>query len=1286
MKKKNFFCLIFLVLSLFFVLSQAQEVPVGANKYLQNATPASSGDQDRVNVIFFEIPESIGSSTILYFAVYDPGCDNTPPDSRGTAGILTYYYLIGGSGALSHPDSRLINYSSDTSRARVGTLLSSFTADDTLPYNSGWYYFPNGVRVDQGEKIGSKYYFKVVVELQYSGTLNKNAYKVGVSFSNSGNPTGVTGANAFLYCWTVAFLNNTGTQWDFYPFVPDNATGNIVFRNFDMDNGETLTATNITGTTIVNYPVTKSGDSSLNGLVLYPANPASTFPIGTERGGTWLYRVTENVQGPGDGINTADIFSYNSPDDGTTVNEYYRVYSNHIPKPPTPTYDHVDLSYEDGIAVIGTNPTDTGETVVLQIVDVNNNPVYYSRKVYVYVTGSARIMSSNNGPTENSINASSTVVTTDSTGMGWIKIKDASPETIQVNLLTDGTNGSDNFGDGTDDSVQITFVSDPDPTISSSSNITFTLGAGSTAIPLITVTHLCVTSKLNASNNLYIRIPSTLDCNFDTTVTNPTFGGSASGKVNSTVSYPNSKTILIDITTNFTTGDILTINGLRMRDFNSESSGRLELSFDGGLTYTVVDNKVYSILDTNPPVINLRETYDLDNDGFIDAIKITFSKAINDSTVNSSNFTLTGGVTLNPFSSTTNGDIPNNNVIYLTFTDGVLNSGETPTLTYTPGSLKDLAGNSLGASSASCIDKASPVIFSRDTFDLNGNGYIDAIRITFSEAINDSTVNPSNFDVSGVTGEAFSSTTNADVPNNNIIYITFNDGVLLTDATPLLTYTAGTLTDLAGNPLANSSATVTDTAGPAIISAVASDQTIIIVGIDSDDTVTITFSENTNQPTINATNINSVLQLSDAHSWLDGSGNITSAIWTDLRTLVITLSTTGGLPTVSVGDSIKLDGLTIRDTLNNASSIMPFESVTGTFSAPSTPPVITLTRASVGTNQIYVEFNEAVFTNTLGNPIVPADFYYDSSVSGSGLTIQSIISLDASNTKFIFRLSSNLTERAIVNDKIRAATNASVFNSSKIAMLETISYSISDIGENFFTNVELIIENDPTSRITNFDGSKNIRKETYKIYANIFVNDPAYDVLIPRLAYDFFDDKNSALFWDPETRATDIVINGRNVGGTRWEFTISQSSKMRNGKYLSFVFTVGNLKCYRSKFPTTSPDFNPLYAESYVIRIREILEQNSSVTILNNVINPHKGQKTKLIYTIEKSGPVSIVVYDLNSDVVMVLKNEHQEKGKYIVLWDGKNSSGKIVSRGVYFIRIRAPGIFNQIRKVLVIK
>ncbi len=781
-------------------------IPKETANWLQVAGDSTNGDVDGIHVIFFEVPDTITST--LYFGINDPGCDDTYPD-QGAPGI-TYFYLVGGAGTLSDSNSRLIDYTGNEALSRTGTVLDSFQADSGGPYNNQWVYF-SGVLPGQGEHIGSKYYFKIVVEAD--ATIVKNAFQLDISYNNSGNPDGISGVRTFAYMWTLALDNRLvpPNTWEIFPFVPDGATGNIEYRNWDFDSGETMVAYDISG-----YNTTSVGAVASSGQgTTWPADQAMTaFSIGAETNGTWALEITETDLPAY--INTSELWFTNSGS-----GEVYRTYSSFFSSPTTP--DHVDLSYDDGIAIADNSDT---ETVAVQIVDSSNNPSEYSRNIYVSVNNSGEITESSNG----AVNSSSTVLRTDSTGLGYIKVKksDSTAGNVTVTLLTDGNDGSDDFGPGVDDTIIISFVVNPDPTISSASNKTFSTGDISTAIPQITLEDSPNTANFTTGNDIRILIPDGLDCIFNTSITdlagNLTVTGS--GAVSNTVSYPNpdNKTLLIDVTTNFANGDTLDIDGLEFQTFNYESSGSLELSFDGGSGYPSIDDKVYSIVDSNPPTITARETADLDGDGFIDAVRIIFSKNIDDSTVTAS-----------------------------------------------------------------------------------------------------------NFDVDVVAGETFSSTTNSDTADDNDIYITFADGVLATDAVPNVSYTAGTLTDLSGNPLGNSSVASTDGSGPAILSAAASDETNIMVGIDNDDTVTVSFSEDTNQPVIDAGNIDIVLVLSGGHVWVDGAGGIGSAVWSDAGTLVITLSTGTAVPSVAAADTITLDGATITDG-TVVSTTAAFSAISGSFS------------------------------------------------------------------------------------------------------------------------------------------------------------------------------------------------------------------------------------------------------------------------------------------------------------------------------------------------------------------
>ncbi|MCK4511407.1 T9SS type A sorting domain-containing protein, partial [bacterium] len=66
-------------------------------------------------------------------------------------------------------------------------------------------------------------------------------------------------------------------------------------------------------------------------------------------------------------------------------------------------------------------------------------------------------------------------------------------------------------------------------------------------------------------------------------------------------------------------------------------------------------------------------------------------------------------------------------------------------------------------------------------------------------------------------------------------------------------------------------------------------------------------------------------------------------------------------------------------------------------------------------------------------------------------------------------------------------------------------------------------------------------------------------------------------------------------------------------------------------------------------------------------------------------GHVEISVFDVSGRLVRVLVDEIKEAGTHVVHWDGADSRGRVVSSGVYFYDIKAPGIREQ-RKAVVLR
>lgn len=96
----------------------------------------------------------------------------------------------------------------------------------------------------------------------------------------------------------------------------------------------------------------------------------------------------------------------------------------------------------------------------------------------------------------------------------------------------------------------------------------------------ITITESAFASTITPANDIRIRIPDGVDMEWDQTVTMPVFGGvpgTVTAKINTTVTYPDARTLLIDVTAPFATSDKLTIAGLRFTNFGASTEDFLEL-------------------------------------------------------------------------------------------------------------------------------------------------------------------------------------------------------------------------------------------------------------------------------------------------------------------------------------------------------------------------------------------------------------------------------------------------------------------------------------------------------------------------------------------------------------------------------------------------------------------------------------------------------------------------------------------------------------------------------------
>jgi len=124
---------------------------------------------------------------------------------------------------------------------------------------------------------------------------------------------------------------------------------------------------------------------------------------------------------------------------------------------------------------------------------------------------------------------------------------------------------------------------------------TFDYAQATTTISTITVNDPSG-SNITTGNDIRIRIAPQFNMVWNMDDTAATIGGSASGKASATVSFPDSKTLLVDVTTNFSANDSITISNLGFSQFDGveSASNTVFRLYTGGAADADIDDTATS--------------------------------------------------------------------------------------------------------------------------------------------------------------------------------------------------------------------------------------------------------------------------------------------------------------------------------------------------------------------------------------------------------------------------------------------------------------------------------------------------------------------------------------------------------------------------------------------------------------------------------------------------------------------------------------------------------------------
>lgn len=119
--------------------------------------------------------------------------------------------------------------------------------------------------------------------------------------------------------------------------------------------------------------------------------------------------------------------------------------------------------------------------------------------------------------------------------------------------------------------------------------------------------------------------------------------------------------------------------------------------------------------------------------------------------------------------------------------------------------------------------------------------------------------------------------------------------------------------------------------------------------------------------------------------------------------------------------------------------------------------------------------------------------------------------------------------------------------------------------------------------------------------------------------------------------------------------------------------------------------FSAVAGQSFVTSVNHEVALPLSFELYQNYPNPFN-PSTTIRYDIAQRSRVTIAVYNLLGQQVVVLVHDEKSPGRYTEVWRGNNDEGSQVASGVYFYRIQAQSIdgaerdFVMTKKLVLVK
>jgi len=236
----------------------------------------------------------------------------------------------------------------------------------------------------------------------------------------------------------------------------------------------------------------------------------------------------------------------------------------------------------------------------------------------------------------------------------------------------------------------------------------------------------------------------------------------------------------------------------------------------------------------------------------------------------------------------------------------------------------------------------------------------------------------------------------------------------------------------------------------------------------------------------------------------------------------------------------------------------------------------------------------------------------------------------------------------------------------------------------------------------------NYRYAVRSVYTNNVLSDPAfsnivnYQEYIPNISNIQADveEHEVTLSWEWMRSDFEVVANTRNsqLRNENYEYSTRafEGFKItRNGPIIAEgimepYFVDSDLPAGTYMYTVigvfTNGATNMLFIEAEVVLgNEESLELEPLITSLNgNYPNPFNPD-TRISYSVREAAEVSVVVFNVKGQKTVTLVDRFHQPGNYEIIWNGKDSSRRDLSSGIYFYRMET-GSYSSTQKMIMLK